>query len=317
MTLIPPHSEARGKEDDGCRVNELTLLLQDTVTGIIQNTMKWILAYVFCGLAAVALSAPSHLASASDKHTGCENKQADVIFIIDASGSIWAPDFAKQLRFVRGIVRHFDVSDRATNFAILSFSDTTQIEYSLDDPQDRSSIAHAIVSVIQTQGTTRTDDALATAGHLFARSKRYTALKIAVVLTDGQSDYPHMTRTEAAALHLAGVRVIAIGIGKDVDRNELLDIAQVDSRVFTVDSFGDLKHSRENVTKKMCSLGTSGNNEVNTPPTKDQRTGAKVSGDDHVLDQPRQHLTLFHNGHQRALSLTTLEEKETTQTWSS
>jgi len=80
---------------------------------------------------------------------GCENKQADVIFIIDASGSIWAPDFAKQLRFVRGIVRHFDVSDRATNFAILSFSDTTQIEYSLDDPQDRSSIAHAIVSVIQ------------------------------------------------------------------------------------------------------------------------------------------------------------------------
>ena len=37
-------------------MNELTLLLQDTVTGIIQNTMKWILAYVFCGLAAVALS---------------------------------------------------------------------------------------------------------------------------------------------------------------------------------------------------------------------------------------------------------------------
>lgn len=117
-------------------------------------------------------------------------------------------------------------------------------------------------------GRTRTDDALATAGHLFARSNRFAALKIVVVLTDGQSANVHMTRTEAAALHLNGVRVVAIGIGNDIDRDELVDIAQMESRVFTVKSFDHLRHLRREVTDKVCALGTSRTNEVNTPPTK-------------------------------------------------
>jgi len=74
----------------------------------------------------------------------------------------------------------------ATHLLLRNKSTPSQIRVYTD-----REIKHASL-VRQTQGTTRTDDALATAGHLFARSKRYTALKIAVVLTDGQSDYPHM-----------------------------------------------------------------------------------------------------------------------------
>ena len=117
-------------------------------------------------------------------------------------------------------------------------------------------------------GTTRTDDALVTAGHLLSMSNRPSALKVVIVLTDGQSDYSDMTRTEAATLHLAGVRVLAIGIGKDIDLDELKYVAQMDSRVFTVPSFNKLKHLREELAAKVCGLGMGNDNEAYTPPTK-------------------------------------------------
>ena len=80
---------------------------------------------------------------------GCEGKEADVLFLIDASRSIWAPDFNKLLRFVRGVIRQFDVSESATRVGVLAFSDITSVEYRLEERQDRASVAKAIVNVAQ------------------------------------------------------------------------------------------------------------------------------------------------------------------------
>ena len=81
--------------------------------------------------------------------SACEGKEADVLFLIDASRSIWAPDFNKLLRFVRGVARQFDVSDSATRVGVLAFSDITSVEYRLEERQDRASVARAIVNVAQ------------------------------------------------------------------------------------------------------------------------------------------------------------------------
>ena len=54
---------------------------------------------------------------------GCGGKPADIVFALDASGSIWGPDFSHQKTFVSDVIRVFNVSQEVTRVALLTFGD--------------------------------------------------------------------------------------------------------------------------------------------------------------------------------------------------
>ena len=54
------------------------------------------------------------------------------MFALDSSGSIWAPDFKRQLNFVKDLVGAFQVSPRMTRIGVLTFGDEPKKQFLLD-----------------------------------------------------------------------------------------------------------------------------------------------------------------------------------------
>ena len=77
---------------------------------------------------------------------------------------------------------------------------------------------------------------------------------LAIVLTDGNSNNPALTKTEAEKLRKAGTTVLAIGIGSGISKAELNSIAtDPDStHVFTADNFDALKTLKALLATKAC-----------------------------------------------------------------
>lgn len=58
---------------------------------------------------------------------GCGNNPADIVFVLDESGSIWGPDFDRQISFVENVISIFDISEGNTNFGVLTFGDYPRV----------------------------------------------------------------------------------------------------------------------------------------------------------------------------------------------
>ena len=79
--------------------------------------------------------------------------------------------------------------------------------------------------------------------------------KVLIVLTDGkQSSDPRATPLDEAVLPLLqlGVKVLAVGVGNDISRDELKLIVERDQDIFTVDDFDDLLVKSHQIARTAC-----------------------------------------------------------------
>lgn len=176
---------------------------------------------------------------------------------MDSSGSISGPDFARQLDFVRGVVSTFDVSPQMTRVGALSFSNWAFRDFYLDTFQTKEQVKRAIAKIRQIHGDTNTASAIA-----FMRDVAFSPMhgarrdipQIAVILTDGKSNKPWMTSREAIKAKASGIHVFAIGIGDEVDLNELRAIAShpPSKYLFHVSSYFALKTIKELLAIETC-----------------------------------------------------------------
>ena len=76
-----------------------------------------------------------------------------------------------------------------------------------------------------------------------------------IVLTDGLSYDPAMTAKEATKARAEGLHLFAVGIGDQVDVNELTDIASEPAEYyrFMVEGFAALKKIKSLLALKTCS----------------------------------------------------------------
>ena len=75
-----------------------------------------------------------------------------------------------------------------------------------------------------------------------------------IVLTDGQSTNPTLTRQAADKLHKMGIKVVAIGIGSNTDKDELKTIATDDLHVFQVGGFDALNSIMKDLEAATCDI---------------------------------------------------------------
>jgi len=76
---------------------------------------------------------------------------------------------------------------------------------------------------------------------------------VAVLITDGLSKYPSVTRTQAALAKREDISIISIGIGNETDINELLNIASTAQDVFQVDDYDTFLTLDTLVAERVCS----------------------------------------------------------------
>ncbi|KAM6936028.1 LOW QUALITY PROTEIN: collagen alpha-6(VI) chain [Lycodopsis pacificus] len=183
----------------------------------------------------------------------CEKQQADLVFLIDQSGSISSNDYTTMKLFTTGLVNSFKVSENLVRVGLAQFSSTFQKEFYLNQFYSEQAMTKHILDMEQLGGGTNIGLALDSIRDYFEASRgsrRSTGISQNLVLiTDGESQDD--VEDAADRLRALGVEVFAIGIG-DVHDLELLQITGTPERLFTVQSFGSLEKIKQKVVDTIC-----------------------------------------------------------------
>ncbi|XP_078334127.1 uncharacterized protein LOC111129349 [Crassostrea virginica] len=153
----------------------------------------------------------------------CTSK-ADIVFLLDESGSIGYSNFEKIKNFVGTIVSHFEVGNDTNQISVVNFESTARNVFSLNTYDTVSEIQAAISRIVFSSGGTSIGNALD-----FARMYSFTsgygargdAAKIAVLITDGQSSLYN----EPDQLKSMGVTIFCVGVGTGVNSAVLRSVA--------------------------------------------------------------------------------------------
>lgn len=166
---------------------------------------------------------------------------ADVVFALDASGSIERDNFIQMQEFVTDLIYGIDIEAGGSNIGLLTFSDEARSVFYLNEHNTTRGVLNAL-NLRYTGGTTNTADALRLIRTEMFNSETGDnpgAVNVAIVLTDGKSDVREETMSEAVATRKAGVHLVAVGVGSSVEEEELRGIASDpdEANVFLVKDF--------------------------------------------------------------------------------
>lgn len=157
---------------------------------------------------------------------------ADVVYIIDTSGSLNQTDLEYSVDFLYDVTNFLTIGSSDIKISIVTFSNVSIVQHDFNSLSDKAAVLAALVNLksITTAGGTKTYEALNDSNSLFtsASSGRRTGVnQTVVVLTDGKSDNLLSTRAAAETLHIQGIEVFSVGVGSEVvdDKTELYAIA--------------------------------------------------------------------------------------------
>ncbi|WAR31509.1 MATN1-like protein [Mya arenaria] len=189
---------------------------------------------------------------------GCKtNQQVDLVFVVDTSSSLTANDFTRSIRFLSEVVDGFEISPYNTQVGLVTYSSTARVEFHLNQHTNNVSLHNAINGVHNVPGATQTDKAIDKAiTEVFSSGNgaRPGAVKVMVVITDGNSDDDLNTLDAANKAHAAGVVTFSVGVGTSIGKTELDNIATDPdcTHAYTVKGYDEIKFLREEIQKATC-----------------------------------------------------------------
>ncbi len=181
----------------------------------------------------------------------CEKKKADLVFLLDQSGSISSGDYSNMLNFTAELVESFNVNKEDVHVGLAQFSDDPKDEFYLNKYSNSKDVITHIRNMIHRGGNTFIGKALDHIKNYFDPSwgSRAGISKNLVLITDGES---HDDVKQAAdRLRNLGIEVFAVGIGKIHDL-QLSQIAGTPDRLFNVQDFNGLQSIKKKVVDTIC-----------------------------------------------------------------
>uniref|UniRef100_A0A1I8EAH9 von Willebrand factor type A domain-containing protein n=1 Tax=Wuchereria bancrofti TaxID=6293 RepID=A0A1I8EAH9_WUCBA len=157
------------------------------------------------------------------------DRQLDLLFILDGSGSVSGSTFATQMAMLNKIVDLIEIGPKNTQIAVMQYSSYTRVEFNFSANPNKESLRASLQKIRHISGTTKTGKALDKAFHVFCHDSNFGArlnqddvAQVAVVVTDGHS---HDDPIPAAMrLRQAGVQILTLGIGAHINMGELVEI---------------------------------------------------------------------------------------------
>ncbi|XP_055083605.1 collagen alpha-6(VI) chain [Periophthalmus magnuspinnatus] len=187
----------------------------------------------------------------------CEKQQADLVFLLDQSGSIVQKDYKIMKNFTVELVQRFNISQDKVRVGLAQFSSTFQHQLYLNDLDSEKEVVKHILNLVQLGGGTNIGHALNSLQEYFTAkrgSRRDQEISQNLVLiTDGDSQ--DAVEDAAARLRTMGVEIFVIGVGH-VHKLELLQITKNPERLFTVNDFGSLETIKTKVVDTICKSRT-------------------------------------------------------------
>ncbi|NXV50694.1 CO6A6 protein, partial [Uria aalge] len=183
----------------------------------------------------------------------CKEMKADVMFLLDSSGSIGDENFRKMKNFTRELVNRIDVGADRMQIGVVQFSDKPKEEFKLNTYSTKRDILHAIERISPLQSTTLTGEALKFMLKYFQASSgsRHAVKKILILITDGESQ--DEVGGPARGLRQTGISIYSVGVF-NANKTQLEEISGKRERVFYVENFDILSQINNNLVFEMCSI---------------------------------------------------------------
>ncbi|XP_023197260.1 collagen alpha-1(XII) chain-like [Xiphophorus maculatus] len=185
----------------------------------------------------------------------CETTKADIVMLVDESGSIHPKDFLHMKLFISELVQNVHIGPINFQIGLTKYSEEATTEWNLNTHRTKESLLKAINKIQQNGGGTNTGKALEhILHHSFkpAAGMRADSKKVAILITDGQSQ--DNVTSAAKNLKDTGIEIYVIGVGQDVDDSEMRDIASGDvgTCVYTASDFRSLHSIINSLTHSLC-----------------------------------------------------------------
>ncbi|XP_058139732.1 LOW QUALITY PROTEIN: integrin alpha-E [Dasypus novemcinctus] len=153
-----------------------------------------------------------------------EEAGTEIAIILDGSGSIDPPDFQRAKDFISNMMKNFYEKCFECRFALVQYGQVIQTEFDLLDSQDVMASLAKVQNITQVMDVTRTASAMQhVLDNIFtpSRGSRKNALKVMVVLTDGDifRDPLNLT-TVISSPKMQGVERFAIGVGSAFEKEK-------------------------------------------------------------------------------------------------
>ncbi|XP_035305530.1 matrilin-2 isoform X4 [Cricetulus griseus] len=191
--------------------------------------------------------------------SSCENKRADLVFIIDSSRSVNTHDYAKVKEFILDILQFLDIGPDVTRVGLLQYGSTVKNEFSLKTFKRKSDVERAVKRMRHLSTGTMTGLAIQYALNIAfsevegARPLRENVPRVIMIVTDGR---PQDSVAEVAAkARDTGILIFAIGVGQ-VDLNTLKAIGSEPHKdhVFLVANFSQIESLTSVFQNKLCAV---------------------------------------------------------------
>jgi len=183
----------------------------------------------------------------------------DLGVILDATNSVGRINFNISKKFVLALVNSMTISPEASHLGLIVYNIHAHITVGFNEPekQNPAVIKRILKATTKLKGRTFTDRALRLAGSdLFTPQggDRPNKPDILVVLTDGKTNVASEPyETVLVPLQRKGVKVIAVGVGDNILKDELKRIAMgKEENVIQVSDFDSLFFELQKIINSSC-----------------------------------------------------------------
>lgn len=186
----------------------------------------------------------------------------DIGFVLDSSGSL-REQYPQIKSFIKRFASSLDISRDGVRVGVVTFSFYATLSIKFNDFTDVAIFREAVEEIPLIGSTTRIDRALKVVNEdLFNESNgaRKDVTKMLILLTDGSqtkgSDAVDPGKI-AKVLRQRDIHIVSVGIGDEVDVDELTHITGDEDRVYTVADFDELITGRfiRKIVSKSCETG--------------------------------------------------------------
>jgi len=159
------------------------------------------------------------------------NVGADIVFILDESGSIGSADFEREKDFVVKAVENLVLGPSANQVGVITYGSSSGLDIQLNQYHNKEQLISAVKAIRYSGGGTATDLALkqmqdvAFSTSHGARPTDQGHPRVGIVLTDGGSNNYIRTQEEAKRAKDQDITLFSVGVGTYVNVPELEGIA--------------------------------------------------------------------------------------------
>jgi len=171
--------------------------------------------------------------------SSCTGNQVDVTVLMDSSGSLGRANFVRNIEYLKDLAASLELSENGIHMSVVQYSSNGMESLDVPFTYNLDEVVSDLNAAVYQDGFTHTGAAMVWTWNNVMNTYQRSGNHVLIVMTDGKAMDPEVV--DVAASTIKGyARVYAIGIGRDVRRRDLYNIA-TDPEDLELQSNGNLK----------------------------------------------------------------------------